>query len=287
MIKNKNFKLLLFIFLGLFCLAAGNTESWREKKSEHFIVYFTQDESFAQDVLNAAEKDYRRIAHDLGYARYSEFWTWDKRVKIYIHPDRESFLKATGQPSWSEGMADYTNKQIVSYVWGKDFIESLLPHEIAHLVFRDFVGFVGQIPLWLDEGVAQWEEEAKRSNMKKLIQRYYQQDNLLLISDIMKLNIEHLKDKQGVLIRATRTKDGKDGVLFLSANNLVEIYYLQSVALVGYLIEKYGSQAFSGFCRELRDGKNVEEALKVAYPLHIRSLQEFEDGWREYLKAGS
>ncbi|MDP2767633.1 MAG: hypothetical protein Q8O41_09330, partial [Candidatus Methanoperedens sp.] len=205
---------------------------------------------------------------------------------IYIYPDHASFLKATGQPSWSEGMADYKNKQIVSYVWGKNFIESLLPHEIAHLVFRDFVGFKGEIPLWLDEGVAQWAEAAKRKEVKGLIQRYFQEDNLLLVSDVMRLNIENLKGKQGLLIRATRTKDNKGGVLFLCANNLVEIYYLQSVSLVGYLIEKFGSNAFSGFCRELRDGKSVEEALKIAYPLRINNIQEFEDGWREYLKAG-
>jgi hypothetical protein len=284
--KSSKLRILLIIFLGIFCLAANYAGDWREKKSEHFIVYFTQDEKFAQEVLDAAEKDYRRIAYDLGYVRYSEFWTWDKRVKIYIFADRDSFLKATGQPSWSEGMADYTNKHIVSYIWGKGFVESLLPHEMAHLVFRDFVGFTGQIPLWLDEGVAQWEEEAKRKEIKNIIQRYFQQDNLLLVSDIMKLNIESLKGKQGVLIRATRTKDGKDGVLFLSANNLVEIYYLQSVSLVGYLIEKFGSNAFSGFCRELRDGKSVEEALKIAYPLYIHNIREFEDGWRAYLNAG-
>lgn len=284
--KNKKLKLFLCVFLGALCLAGNYAGSWSEKKSEHFIVYFNQNEQFAQDVLNGAEKDYRNIAYELGYARYSEFWTWDKRVKIYIYPDRASFLKATAQPDWSEGMADYTNKEIVSYAWGKGFVESLLPHEIAHLVFRDFVGFQGEIPLWLDEGVAQWAEVAKRKDMKELIQRYYQEDNLLLVSDIMKLNITNLKDKQGVLIRATRTKDGKDGVLFLSPNNLIEIYYLESVSLIGYLIEKFGSQAFSGFCRELRDGKGVEEALKTAYPLYVRSIQEFEDGWRAYLKSG-
>jgi hypothetical protein len=284
--KYKKIKLFLCVVLGIFCLASNYPGPWKERKSEHFIVYFTQDENFAQDALDAAEKDYQRIAYDLGYARYSEFWTWDKRVKIYIFNDKESFLKATGQPTWSEGMADYTNKEVVSYVWGKGFIDSLLPHELAHLIFRDFVGFKGIIPLWLDEGVAQWEEEAKRKETRELIQRYYQQDNLLLVSDIMRLDIESLKGKQGVLIRATRTKDGKDGVLFLSANNLIDIYYLESVSLIGYLIQKFGGIAFSGFCRELRDGKNVEDALKTAYPLYIHNLREFEDGWRVYLKSG-
>ena len=83
----KNKKLFLFILLGILCLAASNAGDWLEKKSEHFVVYFNQDENFAQAVLDGAEKDYRNIAYDLGYARYSEFWTWDKRVKIYIYPD--------------------------------------------------------------------------------------------------------------------------------------------------------------------------------------------------------
>ena len=60
-------------------------------KGDHFLVYFTKDEGFAKDVLNKSELYYNRISSDLGYARYSEFWTWDKRVKIYIYPDKDSF----------------------------------------------------------------------------------------------------------------------------------------------------------------------------------------------------
>ena len=55
--KSKKIKSFLCIILGLFCLA-GTTLDWLEKKSEHFVVYFTKDESFAQEVLDAAEKDY-------------------------------------------------------------------------------------------------------------------------------------------------------------------------------------------------------------------------------------
>lgn len=280
-------KLLFIVVLGLFCIAAVNKLDWLESKGEHFIVYFTQDEKFAREVLNEAERYYRNIAGDLGYARYSEFWTWDKRVKIYIYPDRASFLAATGQPSWSEGMAEYKNKRIVSYAWSHGFLESLLPHEIAHLVFRDFVGFSGEVPLWLDEGVAQWAEEAKRKNVKNLMKSYFEKDNLMSVDDIMKLDIRRLKDKKGLFIRPTRTKDNKEGVIFLSTENLVGTFYLQSASLVGYLIDKFGADAFSNFCRELRDGKMVREALKTAYPAHIRNIQELDEGWREYLRTGS
>ncbi|MCM8782367.1 MAG: hypothetical protein NC828_04885, partial [Candidatus Omnitrophica bacterium] len=97
-------------------------------KGEHFLVYFTQDKKFPQEAVNKAAVYYQRIASELGYPRYSEFWLWDKRVKIYIYPNHASFLQATGQPQWSHGMADYTKKQIISFMWSEGFVESLLPH---------------------------------------------------------------------------------------------------------------------------------------------------------------
>jgi hypothetical protein len=271
------------VILAYSYLWASQVKEWREVKGDHFIVCFTEDEKFAKDALDKAEVYYRAIASDLGYPRYEEFWTWDKRVKVYIYPDQASFLEATHQPEWSIGVADYKNKHIASFVLSKGFLDSLLPHEIAHLVFRDFVGFLGEVPLWLDEGVAQWEEKEKRLVMKRMIKDLYEKDSLLFLSDIAKINIRSISDKGNVYIRATRTKGGKDGVVFLSSVNLVNTYYLQAVSLVGFLIEKHGSDNFAFFCRQLRDGKTMEEALQFSYPSSIRSLSELEDKWREYL----
>jgi len=288
--RSKIKKFLTFVVITFFSIhtftAAAYAVQWKDKSSEHFIVYYIEDDSFAKNVLDDAEVCYRRIASELGYPRYSEFWLWDNRAKIYIHKDRKSYLKATGMPAWSEGMADYIEKEIVSYAWSKDFIESLLPHEIAHLVFRDFVGFKGEVPLWLDEGVAQWAEEKKRPEMKRMVQELYNNDTLLLLSDLMKLNINALKEIDRVYVRPTITKEGDRGVVFLSTEHLVTTYYLVSVSLVGYMIEKYGSKRFASFCRELRDGKGLEDALKSAYPEYIRSLDELEERWRGYLAKG-
>ena len=272
-----------FIFMSI---TASVAQEWQELKDEHFIVYFTQEQKFAKEALDKAEGYYRRIASDLGYPRYKEFWLWDKRVKIYIYPDHASYIKATGQPEWSQGMADYKNKQIASFTWAKGFLESILPHETAHLIFRDFVGFVGEIPLWLDEGVAQWAEEAKRKDMKLMAKELYEKDGLLSIEDMMKLDIRNTKDKNLVYIRPTRTKKGDMATLLLSADKLITTYYLQAVSLVGFLIEKYGSDRFAEFCRQLRDGKKLDEALRFTYPTYISSLDELERKWREYLEGG-
>ncbi|MBN1872378.1 MAG: hypothetical protein JW800_07375 [Candidatus Omnitrophica bacterium] len=257
---------------------------WQELSSDHFFVYYTLNNDFAKEVLSNAEKYYKRIAMELGYPRYSEFWTWDNRVKIYIYPARDSFLKATDQPEWSHGMADYTNKTISSFIGSREFIKSILPHEIAHLIFRDFVGFRGEIPLWLDEGVAQWAEEAKREEMRSIVKQLYEQDKLLLLNDMMELDIRLLKEMDRVFIRPTKTKEGDPGILFLSTDQLVSTYYLQSVALIEFLIERYGSMKFAQFCRELRDGKNLSDALRSAYPSQILSIEELDSKWREYLR---
>ncbi|MDD5729619.1 MAG: hypothetical protein PHN57_00610 [Candidatus Omnitrophica bacterium] len=277
-----------FIFISCLLLIFGIREisfcqEWKELKGDHFLVYCEKDDDFAASVLNKAELYYQAIATDIGYPRYSEFWTWDKRVKIYIYPDHAAYVKAANCPEWSQGMADYNNKRILSYAFSKDFLDSILPHEMTHLIFRDFVGFKGEVPLWLDEGIAQWEETAKRAELKRFVKELYESDSLLSVSDMMRLDIRNMKQMDRLYIRSALTKKGTRSVLFLDTSNLLNTYYAQSVSLVGFLIEKYGSDEFASFCRQLRDGKSLEDALVSVYPSHIRSLDDFEMRWREYL----
>ena len=246
-------------------------------------MYFTQDESFASDISHKAEKDYKRIASDLGYARYSNFWTWANRVKIYIYPDRNSYLEASNQPEWSEGMADYAKKEIVSYSGSEDFLVSILPHEMAHLIFRDFVGFKSDIPLWLDEGIAQWEEEVDKSRIKISTRAFLDKRQFLSLHDLMKMDIRLLEDPDRVYLRSTFVA-GEPGFLIIDGKSLVELFYLEAASLVGFLIERYGTDRFTELCRKLRDGETVEEALRSAYPNRLRTIDKLETRWVDYLR---
>jgi hypothetical protein len=276
--------LLLAACLLSFSIKTSHAQDWQELKGEHFMVYFTDGVQFAKEVLEKSETYYRRIASDLGYPRYSNFWTWDNRVKIYIYQDRADYLAVTHQAGWSEGMADYKKKEIISYAWKEGFVESLLPHEIAHLVFRDFVGFKGEVPLWLDEGVAQWTEEAKRSAYKAMSKTYLGKNTLLSLGDMMKLDIRNLNETERIHIRSIRRKNSDRVILFIGGEELVNAYYLQAVSIVGFLIEKYGAGSFTDFCRELRDGKTMHEALSRAYSASIRGIDELEEKWLDYLQ---
>lgn len=251
--------LLFSVLCFLFPCVPASAENWQEVKGEHFIVYYHQDKAFAGDVLRQSEIYYKSIASELGYQRYSGFWTWDHRVKIYIYPDKESFQEVTGQKAWSEGMADYTNKQIISYAWNQGFLDALLPHEITHLIFRDFVGIEGEIPIWLDEGVAQWMEPQKRTAVKSAMNSLIAQGNVLSLDNMMRLDVREQSDQ-----------------------DLVDLFYVEAASLVGFLIREYGSDDFINFCRQLRDKKNIDDALSFAYPTTIRDIQKLEEKWLEY-----
>lgn len=275
----------VLIFGSAVSLWSAQVPDWQELKSEHFIIYYTTgDDRFVREVADKSEAYYREIATSLGYPRYKEFWLWEKRVKIYIYPDRKSFLAGANQPDWSEGVADYLKKSISTHTGSEDFLRMVLPHEIAHLIFRDFVGFKGEVPLWLDEGVAQWAEKGKKERVRTLVRQLYMEDKLLSMKDMMLLNMRILKEKDSVFIRPTRTRTGEATTLVLSTEHLINIYYIQAVSLVDFLIQKYGSDAFARFCRELRDGKTTEGALKSTYPDYIHSLEELDGRWRRYLE---
>jgi hypothetical protein len=243
---------------------APKAEPWKEIRGDHFIVFHFGEESFAREVLRKAEQYYKQIGEDLGYERRSSFWQWDNRVKIYIYKTKEDFLKNSGEAEWSEGYADYTGKVIVSYEWKKDFLESLLPHEITHLIFRDYVGFQGEVPTWLDEGVAQWEEPAKRKVVRSIMRFYLENGNGYSLEDLMTVNLKNI-----------------------SARPAVEIFYVQAASIVDFLIAKYGSDSFIFFCRQLRDGKSIEAALSFAYPTQMRTVKEMEEKWKVYVNGVS
>ena len=276
----------MIVALCLFCyMAVSPAQEMRELGSDHFIVYFTADEKFAREVSDKAELYYNRIASDLGYPRYSGFWTWDNRVKIYIYPDHNSFLKASNQPSWSHGMADYTNKSILSYSGSERFIDGMLPHETAHLIFRDFVGFKGEVPVWLDEGVAQWAEPLKREMVKDVSRQLLDSGKFFSVKDMVNLDIRKVASDDTVKIRSIRGQDGKRVLFSLRGDAVVNTYYIEAVSLVGFLIGRYGASSFTDFCRQLRDGKSLEEALRFAYPTRINNIEELEDAWLKYLQG--
>ena len=64
---------------------------------------------------------------------------------------------------------------------------------------------------------------------------------------------------------------------------VANLFYLEAASLIDFLVERYGAEGFIAFCRQLRDGKNLDEALKFAYPTSVRNLNEMEEKWKKFI----
>ena len=150
---------------------------------------------------------------------------------------------------------------IVTFRQEDQFLDGLLPHEISHLILHDFVGFNRNIPIWFDEGVAELNESDKKNTAHQVMTKLIAQNQFIPLEVLMRWDIR-------------RETDSKK----------VSVFYAQSVSVVDFLIHEYGSDAFSFLCRNLKDGKDMEEAIRVAYSGSLDSVAIVQEKWMRDMK---
>jgi hypothetical protein len=249
---------LCFLFL-LFPIALlASNQSWQLFKSTHFFIFYRSASDNELNTLSQkAEECYNNIADDLGLNRFN-FWTWDNRAKIYLYDNKEEYLKETNSADWSIGQATTRNKTIQTFLTAPEFLDNILPHEMAHIIFMEMVGSNNPaVPLWLEEGAASYHEKEIASVKADLAQRIKQGDFI---------NLDTL----------SRFK-----VLSSEDPEKVKLFYAESYSLVKYLISEFGQDKFVFFCQELRDNRNFTAALSRAYS--FGNLQDFESSWKSYI----
>jgi hypothetical protein len=244
-------------------LARAGDEEWQVVKSKHFLVYHQSNAELATAVAREAEDLYVRICRDIGYTKFDDFWLWNDRAKITIYPSHAAFTAATQSPHWAGGRADAKTREIATFAGHASFLDTVLPHELTHLIFREFLGFA-DVPLWLSEGVAQWEETARRDTYVRAARRLARYGRLTPIARLTALTYRDLEDRAAA-----------------------RIVYAQAASLVGFLIGEHGSARFNRFCRQLRDGKSIDDALRFTYPRSLPNIGALETAWRRYLEDGS
>ena len=190
----------------------------------------------------------------MGFRRF-EFWTWDNKCKIYLYPSRAEYHQATKQPTWS-GANVYIKQRLINTFEGqKNFFETILPHEMAHLIFREFVGYKTDLPLWLDEGIACLFEKTNQ-------EIYFAVAKILVKSSVF-IPLEKL------------TEIKQEGLV------MPEVFYAESASVVYFLLKKYGREKFIDYCRKLRDNKDWRISLREAYG--FKNLSAVNKEWIDFL----
>ena len=243
-----------FLFIPFFLIAEA--QDWNIFKSTHFLVYYDKAGQEQLDRLTQrAEEYYNAITDDFGFTRFN-FWTWDDRAKIYLFDSQEEYMNATGTPAWSGGQAMASSKVIRTFITAPDFLENILPHEMGHIIFREMVGFNNPaIPLWLEEGVATYQEKRRAPGVKKYLAGRIKDGSFMGLSGLESFDLANSKDREKV-----------------------ELFYLESYGLLNYLISEFGKDRFVLFCQNLRDYKDLTRALALTYSFAGR--EELESSWR-------
>ncbi len=242
------------------CASVFDENGWKVEKSTHFLIYYKNaQKDFVFRAQEKAEGYYGSIAEELGFNRF-DFWLWDKRAKIYIYDDADDYQKNTGKPLWSGGSTYYHEKVIQTFPWAQGFVDSLLPHELGHIIFREFVGETNSFPAWLDEGVAMFYEKSRQADAKKELALVLKEGRLITLDKLSDMNIAAVTD-----------------------TDLVKLYYLESFSVVDYLVKEFGKDNFIEFCRTLKDKKAFNDAIYSGYKV-FKNLEELNKGWIKWIE---
>ena len=186
-------------------------------------------------------------------------WNLDDRAQIYIYDDAQDFIDSGEAAHWASGMAMARSKVIRSFPTAHGFFDSTLPHELGHIIFREFIGQDVRIPLWFEEGVAMYQEKAKRWGAREEVVRSIADGSFM-----------PLRELSG-FYPTQRTERKK-----------VDLFYAEAASIMYYLIQEQGNSRFVRLCRKLKDDVLFEEALTSVYT-RFRTIDALNKAWLSYL----
>ncbi|MCK4936277.1 MAG: hypothetical protein KAR84_05435 [Elusimicrobiales bacterium] len=222
----------------------------KSKETIHFLVKAYSNET-AEKYSLLCERHYQRIMGDMGMYSFVP----SRPYNIVIYKNASEYISKTVQPEWSGGIT-YGNAILI---YEHEYASAILAHEMTHLIFNEFMGLSsGPELLWLNEGLAVYEEmrsDPKARNIYDNRFARYVARNPIGFSQMMSMS--PLDDK----------------------SVFVEKWYAQVGNLAEFMIGKGGSMSFYIFLKKLKEGYNLNDAIKEAFTGHWTNIRELEKSW--------
>ena len=229
-----------------------NRYSWQSLTEGKVTIYWYEEEqSFAEEVMLAAQQALARLAEDTGaYLK--------KPVKIYVYTNSQDLQGAMIFPQeWTGGVA-FTRYGIIaigiaphSLSWGKRAIA----HELTHLVIHQMTfNAYNDLPNWLNEGLAMYTEGVLEVGFTTRLERAITGNSLISVRSLS----------------SPFSTDAEKAYLS----------YAQSYSLVEFLITDYGQGKMLGLLNTFREGSSYDGALEKVYGFDMDGLDSL---WRDYV----
>jgi len=189
-------------------------------------------------------------------------WMTTEKVNIYIYSSQKSYVAGEFHPpQWSGGLAIYQKRCIVVYDNGdRASLRSVCAHELTHLFFESYFSENRRMPpLWLNEGLAVNMEDRSAG-------AHGQWTQALAVATPARL--KPLKQQFSAV---SMTDNGN--------TQEVSDWYLESFGVTKFLMQN--RMQFKNFCKLLRDGAAVEQALWNVYRYH--TVDDLDTAFREWL----
>jgi len=207
------------------------------------LFWYQGSDSFAQELIDTCEEGLTRLTEDIG--------TYPERpIKIYIYASATDLQEAMVFPQeWTGGVAFTEFGTIAIGIspamldWGK----RALVHELTHLVIHQATfSPYGQLPLWLDEGLAMYNEGELDPQYSTRLEEAIQEDELISVRSLCSP--------------------------FSTEREKALLSYAQSYSLVKYLMDNYGQHRMLDLLALLKEGATYDEALTEVYGFDIDGL---------------
>jgi Peptidase MA superfamily len=219
------------------------------------LFWYTGGDSFARELMITCEEGLTELSQDIG--------TYPERpIKIYIYASTDDLKGAmVFSQEWTGGVA-FTDFGIIAISippsqleWG----ERALVHELTHLVVHQATfSPYGQLPLWLDEGLATYSEGELDPDLRSSLNNAILEDELISVRSLCSP--------------------------FSAYADKARLSYAQSYSLVEYLLDSYGQDKMLDLLTILKQGSTYDEALTEVYGFDINGL---DASWRASLTSGT
>ncbi len=172
--------------------------------------------------------------------------------------DEDAFYELTGAPTWTNAMF-FRGEIIIPLSNTKpidiDNLDRSVRHEFTHAILSSMSG--GQIPGWLDEGIAQWAEGQEHPALRKALKSWLKHHNPVPLGRL-----------QGGFTKLEPT--------------MVPAAYAQSLLASKAMIKAFGFERIGDYLTSLRKGVDSPTAFESAFGL---TLEDFEEKLGESLQT--
>ncbi len=226
---------------------------WQQRNARGMTVHWYEGSAaFGDELMDISIRALDMLEQEVGA-------TIDESVNIYVYANTRDMRAALRANSveWVGGQANPGLGLIIGAIAPGDTAEAgrIIPHELSHQVLHQAVeNPYGGLPLWFDEGLAVYNQEADDYIFPVIVEEAARTDTLIPLEAL--------------------------AASFPADTDRALLSYAQSHSVVAYIIDEYGMEATEQLVDAFAEATPVEKAIPDVLGM---TIDELDAEWRATL----